>query len=68
MLGLARGDRAAVLLGNRVEAVESLLAVTRASGVGVPLDPGGPEEELTRLLDDSGARVLITDGAHLTRR
>ncbi|MFF9649536.1 type I polyketide synthase [Streptomyces sp. NPDC014622] len=67
-LGLARGDRVAVLLGNRVEAVESLLAVTRASGVGVPLDPGNSEQELTRLLDDSGARVLITDDACLTRR
>ncbi|MFJ7199973.1 MULTISPECIES: type I polyketide synthase [unclassified Streptomyces] len=67
-LGVARGDRVAVLLGNRVEAVESLLAITRASGVGVPLDPGNSEEELTRLLDDSGARVLITDAACLTRR
>ncbi|WP_327258310.1 type I polyketide synthase [Streptomyces sp. NBC_01240] len=67
-LGVARGDRVAVLLGNRVEAVESLLAVTRASGVGVPLDPGNSEEELTRLLDDSGARLLITDDACLTRR
>ncbi|MFB7915555.1 type I polyketide synthase [Streptomyces sp. NPDC056061] len=67
-LGLARGDRVAVLLGNRVETVESLLAVTRASCVGVPLDPGHSEEELTRLLDDSGARVLITDRAHPARR
>ncbi|MFJ5676387.1 type I polyketide synthase [Streptomyces sp. NPDC093097] len=67
-LGLARGDRVAVLLGNRVEAVESLLAVARASGVGVPLDPGSPEEELARLLDGSGARVLITDAACLARR
>ncbi|MFD0344432.1 type I polyketide synthase [Streptomyces sp. NPDC127117] len=67
-LGLARGERVALLLGNRVEAVESLLAVTRASGVGVPLDPGNSEEELTRLLDDSGARVLITDDAGLARR
>ncbi|MFF3784474.1 SDR family NAD(P)-dependent oxidoreductase [Streptomyces sp. NPDC001933] len=67
-LGLERGERVAVLLGNRVEAVESLLAVTRASGVGVPLDPGNSEEELTRLLDDSGARVLITDDACLARR
>ncbi|WP_073935518.1 type I polyketide synthase [Streptomyces sp. CB02400] len=67
-LGLARGERVAILLGNRVEAVESLLAVTRASGVGVPLDPGGTEAELARLLDDCGARVLITDEAQLTRR
>ncbi|MEU5792084.1 type I polyketide synthase [Streptomyces sp. NPDC047813] len=67
-LGVARGDRVAVLLGNRVEAVESLLAVTRASGVGVPLDPGSAQEELARLLDDSGARVLITDDACPARR
>ncbi|MFJ9682126.1 type I polyketide synthase [Streptomyces sp. NPDC101194] len=67
-LGLARGDRVAVLLGNRVEAVESLLAVTRASGIGVPLDPGNSDDELARLLNDSGARVLITDGVCLSRR
>ncbi|MEV5682888.1 type I polyketide synthase [Streptomyces sp. NPDC052164] len=67
-LGLARGDRVAVLLGNRVEAVESLLAVTRAGGVGVPLDTGNSETELARLLDDSGARVLITDDVCLRRR
>ncbi|MEU0744198.1 SDR family NAD(P)-dependent oxidoreductase [Streptomyces sp. NPDC006134] len=66
--GLARGERVAVLLGNRVEAVESLLAVTRASGVGVPLDPGIAWAELDRLLDDCGARVLITDEARLRRR
>ncbi|CAL9342130.1 2-succinylbenzoate--CoA ligase [Streptomyces sp. enrichment culture] len=67
-LGLARGERVAILLGNRVEAVESLLAVTRASGVGVPLDPGSSGAELARLLDDCGARVLITDEARLARR
>ncbi|WP_279338268.1 AMP-binding protein, partial [Streptomyces cathayae] len=59
---------AAILLGNRVEAVESLLAVTRASGVGVPLDPGSSGAELARLLEDCGARVLITDEARLTHR
>ncbi|MGW4883851.1 type I polyketide synthase [Streptomyces murinus] len=67
-LGVARGDRVAVLLGNRVETVETLLAITRASGIGVPLDPGSSEEELARLLDDSGARVLITDEACPARR
>ncbi|MER6807296.1 MULTISPECIES: type I polyketide synthase [Streptomyces] len=66
-LGLARGERVAILLGNRVEAVESLLAVTRASGVGVPLDPGSSGAELARLLDDCGARVLITDEARPAR-
>lgn len=40
--GLRRGDRVAVLLGNCVELVESCLAVTRASGVGVLLNPALP--------------------------
>ncbi|MFD7031476.1 type I polyketide synthase [Streptomyces sp. NPDC059917] len=64
-LGLARGERAAILLGNRVEAVESLLAVTRVGAVGVPLDPTGSAPELGHLLDDSGARVIITERARL---
>ncbi|MEU6485460.1 SDR family NAD(P)-dependent oxidoreductase [Streptomyces sp. NPDC046887] len=60
-LGLGRGERVAILLGNRVEAVESLLAVVRASGVGVPLDPGSSGPELARLLDDCDPRVIITE-------
>ncbi|MFJ9342288.1 type I polyketide synthase [Streptomyces sp. NPDC101733] len=66
-LGLARGERVAILLGNRVEAVESLLAVVRAGAVGVPLDPEVSEAELTHLLNDSGARMIITDRARLAR-
>ncbi|WP_308356480.1 type I polyketide synthase [Streptomyces sp. ODS05-4] len=63
--GLRRGERVAILLGNRVEAVESLLAVVRASAVGVPLDPAGTAAELARLLDDCGARTVVTDAAGL---
>ncbi|MEW2809112.1 AMP-binding protein [Streptomyces massasporeus] len=37
--GLDRGERVAIILGNRVETVESCLAVLRAGMVGVPLDP-----------------------------
>ncbi|MEU3544785.1 beta-ketoacyl synthase N-terminal-like domain-containing protein, partial [Streptomyces paromomycinus] len=62
---LQPGDRAAILLGNCVENVESYLAITRASGVGVPLNPLSAQSELAYFLDDCGARVLITDPAHL---
>jgi len=55
------GDRAAILLSNSVETVESCLAITRAGAVGVPLNPRVTEAELAYLLDDSGARVVITD-------
>ncbi|RBM12338.1 AMP-binding protein, partial [Streptomyces sp. PT12] len=63
-LRLQPGDRAAIYLGNRVETVESYLAITRASAIGVPLNPRSTDAELAYLLDDSGARVLITDPAH----
>ncbi|THA26337.1 SDR family NAD(P)-dependent oxidoreductase [Streptomyces sp. RKND-216] len=64
-LGLVRGARAGVCLGNRVETVESYLAVARASAVGVPLNPHATDEELTHLLTDSGAALLVTDRPHL---
>ncbi|MGW1227006.1 type I polyketide synthase [Streptomyces sp. NPDC002530] len=64
-LGLGRGETAALLLGNRVEAVESYLAIARAAGVGAPLNPHATDDELEHLLTDSGAVVLITDPTHL---
>ncbi|MER6344741.1 SDR family NAD(P)-dependent oxidoreductase [Streptomyces sp. NPDC001595] len=64
-LRLQPGDRAAILHGNSVEFVESYLAITRAAAVGVPLNPRLTEAELSYLLDDSGARVLITEPALL---
>ncbi|MFE9449996.1 SDR family NAD(P)-dependent oxidoreductase [Streptomyces sp. NPDC006739] len=66
-LGLRHGERAAILLGNRVEAVESLLAVTRAGAVGVPMDARASDAELAHMLDDSAARVVFTDRSGLVR-
>lgn len=64
-LGLLHGERAAIFLGNRVEAVESVLAVTRAGAVGVPMDSRSTRAELAYMLDDSGAGVVFTDRPHL---
>jgi rifamycin polyketide synthase module 1/2/3 len=60
-----RGGRVAILLGNRVEVIESYLAITRASAVGVPLNPESSSAELAHFLSDSGASVVITDAAHV---
>ncbi|MEV7783520.1 AMP-binding protein, partial [Kitasatospora sp. NPDC088351] len=62
-LRLQPGDRAAILLGNSVEVVEAYFGILRAGAIGVPLNPHATEAELTHLLDDSGARVVITDAA-----
>ncbi|MFI8069125.1 beta-ketoacyl synthase N-terminal-like domain-containing protein, partial [Streptomyces sp. NPDC086033] len=64
-LRLQPGDRAAILLGNCVETVESYLSITRAAAIGVPLNPRSTDTELTHLLSDSGARLVVTDRVHL---
>ncbi|GHC44072.1 type I polyketide synthase [Streptomyces cinnamoneus] len=66
-LGVRRGDRVALLLGNRVETAESFLAVLRAGAVGVPLDPGAADAELAYFLDDSGAVAVVTEETLLPR-
>ncbi|MER6711272.1 SDR family NAD(P)-dependent oxidoreductase [Streptomyces sp. NPDC000877] len=65
--GLRRGDRVAICLGNRVETVESCLAVLRAGMIGVPLNPRSSDAELAHFLQDSGAAFVITDAPRLAR-
>ncbi|MFF0572505.1 SDR family NAD(P)-dependent oxidoreductase [Streptosporangium saharense] len=64
-LGLGRGERVVIYLDAGVEVVESYLAVVRAAGVGVPVNPYSSDEELAYLLDDSGATAIVTDTRHL---
>ncbi|MFJ8060995.1 AMP-binding protein [Streptomyces sp. NPDC096142] len=64
-LGLERGASAVIYLPNRVETVESYLAVTRAAAVGVPLNPKSTDTELAHLLDDCSAGLVITGPAQL---
>ncbi len=45
------------------EMVAAVLGILKAGGVFVPLDPEYPAERLAFMLADSGARLLLTDGA-----
>ncbi|WP_103343185.1 beta-ketoacyl synthase N-terminal-like domain-containing protein [Amycolatopsis sp. CA-126428] len=63
-LGVSRGDRVLIHVGNRVEFVVSLLAVLRAAAVGVPVSVRSTEAELAHFADDSGATLLITEARH----
>ncbi|WP_432015626.1 beta-ketoacyl synthase N-terminal-like domain-containing protein, partial [Streptomyces cucumeris] len=63
--GVDRGDRVAMLLGNRIETIEVYLAAARAAAVAVPLNPDASDAELTHFLTDSGATVLVVDDTHL---
>ncbi|KPM56058.1 hypothetical protein ACG83_12895 [Frankia sp. R43] len=61
--GVTVGDRVAVVLPRSVDLVISLTAVLRAGAAYVPVDPGYPAERVAAILQDSAARVVITDGA-----
>ncbi len=50
----------ALCLERSVEALVAILAVVKAGGVYVPLDPALPAERLAWLLDDAGAAVAVT--------
>ncbi|WP_312858102.1 class I adenylate-forming enzyme family protein [Pseudonocardia pini] len=58
--GFAPGERAALFVQNDPQYVIALLAVWKAGGIAVNVNPMNRERELRLLLDDSGASVLVT--------
>jgi 2-furoate---CoA ligase len=61
-LGVDPGERVAIVLDNRLEAALALWACWWAGAVGVPLSWRLSADELAYCVDDSGARVVISDG------
>ncbi|MBA2674789.1 amino acid adenylation domain-containing protein, partial [Ramlibacter sp.] len=61
-LGVEPDARVAVCVQRSEQMIVALLAVLKAGGAYVPLDPAYPTERLAYMLQDSGPRVLITDG------
>jgi long-chain acyl-CoA synthetase len=59
--GLTKGDRVALMLGNRPEFAIAYFAVLRAGLVAVPLNTGSTAHEVTRQLADAGAGLLLHD-------
>ncbi|HEU0078664.1 MAG TPA: amino acid adenylation domain-containing protein, partial [Longimicrobiaceae bacterium] len=52
-----------ICLPRTTEMVVALLAVLGAGGCYVPLDPAYPAERLGYMLEDAGARLVVTDSA-----
>ena len=61
--GVGPEVRVGVCLERHASLVTSLLAVLKAGGCYVPLDPNYPQARLDYLLSDSDVSVLITDSA-----
>ncbi|HEX4046893.1 MAG TPA: amino acid adenylation domain-containing protein, partial [Elusimicrobiota bacterium] len=60
--GVGREDRVAILLPRSERAYEAVLGVLKAGAAYVPLDPSTPPDRVSFILEDSGAKALITSG------
>ena len=58
-LGVERGDRVAVCLERGLDLVVGLLGILKVGAAYVPLDPAYPEDRLSYMVEESGARVLV---------
>ncbi|GAA0271547.1 Long-chain-fatty-acid--CoA ligase [Methylorubrum aminovorans] len=63
-LGLAPGDRVAILLPKSIRECVAIFAVSAAGGVFVPVHPSLRPRQVHHIAADSGARVLLTDPVH----
>jgi acyl-CoA synthetase (AMP-forming)/AMP-acid ligase II len=61
---LAPGGRVAIVMRNRPEYLEALFAAWHAGLVAVPVNSRLHRDEITYILDDSGAAVVVADEDH----
>jgi non-ribosomal peptide synthetase-like protein len=65
--GVGRGSLVAMLLRRSVDAYAAILGILKSGAAYVPIDPEYPADRVAYILEDSGARALVTS-ADLARR
>jgi len=58
--GIRPGDRVGIVLARSIHTYVSLLAILKAGGVFVPMDPGFPEQRLAFIGKDAGLAAILT--------
>ena len=56
-----KGDIVALLADRSENLIVSILAILKAGAAYVPIDTGNPTDRIAYMLEDSGAKLLITD-------
>jgi amino acid adenylation domain-containing protein len=64
-MGIKAGSKVGLCLERSIDMMIALLAVIKAGGVYVPLDPAYPKERLAFMIDDADVRLVI-DHRHLS--
>ncbi|WP_081735117.1 non-ribosomal peptide synthetase [Paenibacillus gorillae] len=61
--GVGNGSVVGIMAERSIPMLTAMLAVMKAGGAYMPVDPHYPEERILYMLEDSGARLVFTDGA-----
>ena len=59
-LGAAPGGLVGLCVERSLETVVGIVAILKAGGAYLPLDPAYPDERIAHMLEDSGARIVVT--------
>ena len=65
-VSLPRGELIALCFDPSVEMIVSILAVLKAGGAYVPLDPDYPWERISYIMNDTGAKIILTGHNRVT--
>lgn len=60
--GIKPGDYVGISLERNASVLVSILAVLKTGAAYVPLDPNHPKSRLNFMIDDSGVRMILSDG------
>lgn len=64
-LGTAKGERVAIYLPKVEEAVVSYFSVSKVGGIFIPINPALKARQVTHILNDCTAKILITNKARM---
>ncbi|ASF27576.1 peptide synthetase [Bacillus amyloliquefaciens] len=59
--GISADSPVAVLLGRSERVIASILGILKAGGAYVPIDPDFPADRIQYILEDSGAKAVLTE-------
>lgn len=60
--GVGRGSVVGIMAERSISMLTAMLAVMKAGGAYMPVDPHYPDERIRYMLEDSGAQLVFTDG------
>ncbi|MCX6129449.1 MAG: amino acid adenylation domain-containing protein, partial [Proteobacteria bacterium] len=64
--GIKRGDIIGISLARQLDLVVALLATLRCGAAYLPLDPNYPSDRIQFMIEDSGARLILTETVWLS--